>query len=597
MSSSSSSSSNPNPTHRRRNRKKKSTRVLLGIFTSDGPLQYECRNQFRLLLETCRNVTSNEIKSSGSGRNYIDDINDRASGDRVCSLGDFLDDPESFRDCQLIYTFVMGAARDFETAPTEIVDSRSPPSSRPVILQHRAADGAGKNLSHIESIDRSHSDMTLLNIRENMEKGKSQTWIYRAQQILSDHSSIDYVAKCDSDSVLDLNMFFAFADVHLPPAPHNVGILAGHFYDKTWWRTSPETLGKRDRIEQERFLQHRYAYSNPEVFFHLYAMGQLYILAPDLVDTVVSESQLGLSKSYSIGIEDHDISTMSFRTPNPVHMIFLTPFDMQFWEHPIKLKDDPNSRMKWELAWNEARDKLVRLANNETLLVPLAGNVTTLATKVHNEVIKTKKNNTSSKNKNGIREDKKGNKNNNSIGSNLRRKEKKKNKDESHLSFATSPVANVKYGGEVSAGKDIVPKYVDTIPINPRTSQPPQSIELFETDDPAIRVRHGCLENIRKRHAEAFGPWLTEGDSISHEKHYLLVDPAYHENVGDHMLTIAELIFMKRMNHTSFDECGYIQSNGFAMPCDKYYKEHPPPLTSSNSSSNNTTHRLHPIAA
>jgi exopolysaccharide biosynthesis predicted pyruvyltransferase EpsI len=70
-----------------------------------------------------------------------------------------------------------------------------------------------------------------------------------------------------------------------------------------------------------------------------------------------------------------------------------------------------------------------------------------------------------------------------------------------------------------------------------------------------------------------------------------LVDPAYHRNVGDHMITLGELEFVRRSlgaleGHRGDDEeesatgrrtmtmkvdqCGYVQSGSFAEPCDAY---------------------------
>jgi exopolysaccharide biosynthesis predicted pyruvyltransferase EpsI len=71
-----------------------------------------------------------------------------------------------------------------------------------------------------------------------------------------------------------------------------------------------------------------------------------------------------------------------------------------------------------------------------------------------------------------------------------------------------------------------------------------------------------------------------------------LADPAYHRNVGDHMITLGELEFVRRSRlgalegHRGDDEeesatekrtmlmmvdqCGYVQSGSFAEPCDAY---------------------------
>jgi exopolysaccharide biosynthesis predicted pyruvyltransferase EpsI len=65
-----------------------------------------------------------------------------------------------------------------------------------------------------------------------------------------------------------------------------------------------------------------------------------------------------------------------------------------------------------------------------------------------------------------------------------------------------------------------------------------------------------------------------------------LADPAYHRNVGDHMITLGELEFVRNLGTpkrrrvdaeeaaattmTMVDQCGYVQSGSFAEPCDAY---------------------------
>ena len=57
------------------------------------------------------------------------------------------------------------------------------------------------------SRDLNEPDMTLLNIRENMNEGKSQTWMKYAATIAEEYD-LDYVAKCDADSLFHLHEFF-----------------------------------------------------------------------------------------------------------------------------------------------------------------------------------------------------------------------------------------------------------------------------------------------------------------------------------------------------------------------------------------------------
>ena len=116
-------------------------RILMGIMSADFPNEFDCRQQFRELFE---------IASHQNGR--------------VCSLGDFLSGPESHRRrCQLVYTFVLGGNPD---GPLELVNN-----SFPLLVSNDRLSASG-----IEARDRLKNDMTFLNIRENMEQGKTYVW-------------------------------------------------------------------------------------------------------------------------------------------------------------------------------------------------------------------------------------------------------------------------------------------------------------------------------------------------------------------------------------------------------------------------------------
>jgi hypothetical protein len=82
----------------------------------------------------------------------------------VCSLGryeqDILQGIES--RCQLIYTFVIGGNKDTWDGPTELLDDHLP------ILLEKG------------------NDYVILNIVENMNLGKSQTWFYFASTIMNE---------------------------------------------------------------------------------------------------------------------------------------------------------------------------------------------------------------------------------------------------------------------------------------------------------------------------------------------------------------------------------------------------------------------------
>eukprot|EP00592_Proboscia_alata_P027373 CAMPEP_0194445314 /NCGR_PEP_ID=MMETSP0176-20130528/127786_1 /TAXON_ID=216777 /ORGANISM="Proboscia alata, Strain PI-D3" /LENGTH=371 /DNA_ID=CAMNT_0039271847 /DNA_START=683 /DNA_END=1799 /DNA_ORIENTATION=- len=348
-------------------------RVLLGIWSYAGfKKQLKVRNKFRLLFETFANRTR-----SHDGR----------ADPRICNLGEFLEQPEYFHDCKVVYTFVIGAA-DPKKGLNQIVTE----TTRPLLVKgihhtngydHKKKDMtllnikenleggksqtffylASKVINHFDYVakviqtDHKMKDMTLLNIKENLEGGKSQTFFYFAQTVI-DH--FDYVAKCDSDSLLDLLMMFDFLDNTLPRPPQNIGIIAGAPFSKGWWepttkeRKLDKSTMREKRKAEEGFLQARYGnYMNKDTVFHIYPRGEFYMFSADLVHVVVNEVRSGSFREYCVGVEDHDIGTMAQHSPNPIRFIFLSSMDKIFWDHPVKIKN-----RDWIVKWDSAIEKL-----------------------------------------------------------------------------------------------------------------------------------------------------------------------------------------------------------------------------------------------
>jgi exopolysaccharide biosynthesis predicted pyruvyltransferase EpsI len=96
--------------------------------------------------------------------------------------------------------------------------------------------------------------------------------------------------------------------------------------------------------------------------------------------------------------------------------------------------------------------------------------------------------------------------------------------------------------------------------MSPFDSHPPKFVSLNVTGN----IRHACLQEIRD-HRHSF--YLSY---IENANHVLLVDPAYHSNVGDHMITIAELTLLQRQSRTAttLSQCSYVQAHDFVPSCD-----------------------------
>lgn len=167
-----------------RQQQQRPTRVLLGIFTMlEGKAHQnkQYRQQFRRLF-------SLEFFKG-----------------RICPVN------EVTPSCDLIYTFVVGG------------NPSAPPSIETNVMET-------SSFLIKRSIEDEPDDFTILNIHENMDKGKSPTWLGYAS-ILMDRHNIDYVGKLDTDTLPRLDHFFTFVTNVLPqPAPTH-RVLVGCFAD------------------------------------------------------------------------------------------------------------------------------------------------------------------------------------------------------------------------------------------------------------------------------------------------------------------------------------------------------------------------------
>eukprot|EP00934_Nitzschia_sp_Nitz4_P007694 Nitzschia sp. Nitz4//scaffold64_size103689//6433//7644//NITZ4_004420-RA/size103689-processed-gene-0.94-mRNA-1//-1//CDS//3329556082//7684//frame0 len=149
-------------------------RFLLGIFTMDSDKDRVRRKMIR--------------KTYLSMMSFFQDIGLDAEGgaDRVCTLPDLLkpDGPARLQTCELVYAFVMGNySPSNETAPTEL-------------------SGHDASAYVVDSEDPEEPDILRLNLRENMNEGKTTTWFRYTSTMLPRHLGILLSAKVDTDAVL-----------------------------------------------------------------------------------------------------------------------------------------------------------------------------------------------------------------------------------------------------------------------------------------------------------------------------------------------------------------------------------------------------------
>ena len=220
-------------------------------------------------------------------RDYIRNTYLGTDNPKICKLSEFIrqttEDPMR-RVCEVPYTFVIGAG-----GPDRPKDHDD---SEPLTLD---MDQDGNN----------EDDSTYLNIRENMEYGKSPTYLKFAANLAKEYG-IDYVAKTDDDSVIAPWSLLEFLEEDLPPMPYNIRIYAG----------SP----RLSRVKN-----------------HIYAAGEFYMMSSDLADYVgnvlTPAERLGMMLP-RVPTEDLDMGTFVHSHPRVVK--FLNMNQRRIWIHPKK---------------------------------------------------------------------------------------------------------------------------------------------------------------------------------------------------------------------------------------------------------------------
>jgi exopolysaccharide biosynthesis predicted pyruvyltransferase EpsI len=122
----------------------------------------------------------------------------------------------------------------------------------------------------------------------------------------------------------------------------------------------------------------------------------------------------------------------------------------------------------------------------------------------------------------------------------------------------------------------------------PWDSQPPHPISPFPVNDhPVLQRRHACIARIQEHQILSLRPYVGKKTStkLPTSQRLLLVDPAYHENVGDHMITVAQHQVLLRLGwnvkaytkynsllrnsaDSEYQECHYIQAGEYVPHCE-----------------------------
>lgn len=228
-------------------------RILLGIFSMGDDKGRERRDlirntylSFSTFLEE-NNITSIPLRYS-----------------RICSLHDYwhktIPQPEQ---CQVLYTFVLGAVGKHDnSAPVEYLISIP---GRPMTVDY-------------SDVPNGEADTTYLNIRENMDFGKTNTWFHYASTHLPEELQIDMIGKVDTDTMVHPNKLVEEIEDRLKDKKNDTLVYGGsvidndkghHYMQGGFYflsRTVAQriTTGREDRWEIVMNYMPSYRFKRPE---------------------------------------------------------------------------------------------------------------------------------------------------------------------------------------------------------------------------------------------------------------------------------------------------------------------------------------------
>jgi Galactosyltransferase len=133
------------------------------------------------------NQTRSIIRKTMLGNDLPDDVKRR-----LCNLNEFLNITYDTTKCRIVYTFVIGGNA----------------SGLPALYT------TDDMIFDAHNITSQEKDLTILNIKENANEGKTPTWFLYASTIIK--SKIDYVSKMDSDTFISLPNLLQVMNNELP---------------------------------------------------------------------------------------------------------------------------------------------------------------------------------------------------------------------------------------------------------------------------------------------------------------------------------------------------------------------------------------------
>jgi len=303
-------------------------RMLIGILSMDSKTETDRRNLIR--------STWTSFFSKYHGRLRYIELN--RSNRTICKLDEVVKNKELLhhRDhCQIVYTFVLGGRGQHQNITERVSYSdQDPMEVRPP--RSTSANGSfEQSLGDETSVSlrnehQTEGDMVFLNIAENMNDGKSQTWFYFASSYMLERHGIyfDYIAKTDTDTLIFPGTFKKVELDSLPGYPKNQRIYGGGHEFKPF--DDGPKLGPT------------------------YMKGQLYFMSNDLARYITSKR---CDRSYlSVGVEDKDHG--AFVNSHPLPIVRHELRKRGVFRHPVK--DLKNYQQIWDRYASEASNAFHR---------------------------------------------------------------------------------------------------------------------------------------------------------------------------------------------------------------------------------------------
>lgn len=251
---------------REKNSSSKPTTFLLGIFTVLQDVQRRKLIRQTMLMQR--------------------DLPDDSRG-RVCSLQDYV--KTNSTKCQVVYTFVIGG--NPQATPEWHAESYLPRTLDPdTMLKHE-------------------KDIVYLNIKENMNDGKTMSWFDYAS---SQHPELDYIAKADSDALISIPQLISHINGRLPPGNEHPKVYGGFLNEY-------EACGGTEICDKIRGK--------------VYMSGQFYWLSQDLA-RYISQDEVRKRPFMTTHNEDTDLGFLVLSYPEPIEFSICN--NAKFWVHPLK---------------------------------------------------------------------------------------------------------------------------------------------------------------------------------------------------------------------------------------------------------------------